>query len=140
MRAILPTRSVRQRGSVAIELAGVFIVLVALLMPIFLIGRVYFHYNIVTNAANLAARYAARGTSAELQNGSRETGARALVAEILTDAGITTVPNVRITCQPFFCNTSVTAVQAVVQVDIPADQLMFPDGLHVNGSATVKYP
>jgi Flp pilus assembly protein TadG len=141
MKTIRPTVLSRHRGSVAVELAGVFMVLAALLWPIFLISRVYYQYNVVLNAAALAAHYAAAGTTAELQSGARETTARTIVTQLLADSAISAVPTVRIACQPSLsCNASVTGVQSMVEVQVPPDIFFFPDGLYVTGSVTVRYP
>jgi Flp pilus assembly protein TadG len=131
----------RQRGSVAVELAGVFLVLLALLFPTFLVGQVLYQHNVLTNVANVAARYMAKGTPAELQNGTRAAGAREIVSSILADAGMSSSPDILIVCKPGgFCSGTVTAVELDVQVQGLGDGTMLPHSFYLRASATAPYP
>ena len=137
----------RQRGIAAIELAIMMPVLVLMLvMPLYL-GRVFWHYTVIQNAANDAARYLSKIPAAEMANPARAPTVVAVANSIIAEELAELAPGaygygVLISCDGSVCLGF--SRPATVRVDISAliQDIFFPglNPLSIQLVADVSYP
>jgi Flp pilus assembly protein TadG len=133
MSASLPANGARgarrrQRGSAAVELALILMLLFGLLTVPLLFGRVFMHYSMAQKAAHDAARFLASAPQRDIRWArldSSEIGvaalARAIARETLAEANTgLAVPAVDVYCDGETCigNTTPTKVQVIVRMSI----------------------
>ncbi len=116
------SRSLRQAGSVAVEVALALTAMAFVFTFLFEIGRALLVYNAGRNAAYAATRYVALGTPAELADGSRVDAGRALFRSLAGDSSATTDARLTVGCVPYLdCGSPVTAVSAVYRFRVGGD-------------------
>ncbi len=142
----------KQRGATIVEAAFVLPILFMFLIGILEFGRAYNEYQVLTNAAREAARFAVAptpGTSGQLpcNGGSNCAAVQQVATSFLNSAGITpaTAPtNTTIACSSFTnpitgntLNEYCTSVTVTAPFSILAPKLLFGNsGISVNMSST----
>ena len=137
----------QQRGIAAIELAIMLPVIVLMLvMPLYL-GRVFWHYTVIQNAANDAARYLSKIPVTEMTNPARAPAlvavANAIVAEELAELapgayGYSLV----ITCDGMGCVGFTRPAVVRVTISVLVQEIFFPglNNLTIPLGVDVTYP
>jgi hypothetical protein len=79
-----PTRFRRQRGTAAVELAFVSVLLCIMLLGGYMLGRAVWRYNLVAAAASAGARYLSAGPWTD----QRLADAKQLIVDLAGDVGV----------------------------------------------------
>jgi Flp pilus assembly protein TadG len=85
-RQLAPDGGRSQRGSAAIELALILMMMFVLLFATLQFGRIFWQYNAVQKATHDAARFLALVPTSEMSDLTKATGARTLAQQIVVDA------------------------------------------------------
>lgn len=137
----------RQRGIAAVELAIMLPVLVLMLvMPLYL-GRVFWHYTIIQNAAHDAARYLSKIPASEMNNPNRAPAAVAVANAIVEEELAGVAPSaftysLIISCDGFGCVGFSRPAEVRVTISILLEDIFFPslNPLSITLPAAVTYP
>lgn len=142
-----PKSACRQRGVAAIELAFMLpIFLLLLALPLYF-GRVFWHYTVVQNAVQDAARYLSAVPQIEMKDPSRIASvlavANAIIAAEIAElqpgnyAPIVTLQCNNVSCTGFALPSTVTA-----NIQLLMDDVLFSDvtSLSIPLSATATFP
>lgn len=139
----------REQGTAAVELAIICVMAIAIIPLIFLFGRVFWHYNVLKQAAFDAAHYAASASASRMAANSANVNATAtaIVVNAVKDAGMEPGVEVFIMCLPqFFCSqvssgTIKVAVRSTLtDPGFAAFNSMFLDYEEFRVSATAEVP
>lgn len=108
----------KQKGTAAVELAIICMMAITIIPFIFLFGRVFWHYNVLKQAAFDAARYVASAHASKMIANSADvtSKATALVADAVAVAGMDPGVDVMTLCLPtYICSqTSGGTIKVVV--------------------------
>lgn len=137
----------RQRGIAAVELAIVLPVLVLMLvMPLYL-GRVFWHYTVIQNAAHDAARYLSKIPASEMNNPTRGPAAVAVADAIVAEELAEVAPGefrytLLISCGGFECAGYSRPAEVRVAIEMILEDIFFPslNPLSITLQAAVTYP
>ena len=112
----------REKGTAAVELAIICVMAIAIIPLIFLFGRVFWHYNVMKQAAfDAAAHIASTSTSRMIANSAEVQGAAAeLVGRAVAAAGMDPAVDVAAVCLPkLICSqTSSGTIKVAVMATI----------------------
>lgn len=112
----------REQGTAAVELAIICVMAIAIIPLIFLFGRVFWHYNVLKQAAYDAANYIAYASTSRMvaDSGDIRNTAAVLVANAAAASGMDPVMDVSTICLPkFYCaQTNSGTIKVVVMATI----------------------
>jgi hypothetical protein len=121
-----------QRGIAAVELAVILPLFVVLLaFPVYL-GRVFWHYSVIQQAAQDAARYLSKAPLAEMSNPTRAVAVAAvanqIVAEELAELAPGSIPTiVTVVCDGGSCGGMVRPATVRVNIQMYMEDIFFSD-------------
>jgi hypothetical protein len=147
MTFITPKSTRQQRGIAAVELALLLPIFLALLSLPLYFGRVFWHYTVVQNAAQDAARYLSSVPQIEIKDPS-QIGAVVAVAGAIIAAETaqlnpgTYAPTVAILCNGGVCGGFSIPLTVTVHIELLMEDVFFPNatGLSVPIAADAAYP
>jgi Flp pilus assembly protein TadG len=132
-----PTRFRRQRGTAAVELAFVSVLLCIMLLGGYMLGRAVWRYNLVAAAAGAGARYLSAGPWTD----QRFAEAKQLIVDLAGDVGVTDLTFEK-NCQPlgYACSdpkSETTQLYVSTPFDDPTG-IIFTDSRLVSVTVTVR--
>jgi Flp pilus assembly protein TadG len=132
MRPAFLPRARAQRGSTMIELAGVALLMAALLPALMLFGRVFYQYSVIKSSCHSAALYMALLPPAAFRDPDEMARAKAvaqqMVASSIVEAGISgasTLSSVDIRCDGIQCQSGKVPTVINVNMAFSIDDLGF---------------
>jgi Flp pilus assembly protein TadG len=104
----------------AVELALLLTPLMFLLLGAFVLGHVFWQYNVLKNATYSAARYVATaGTWAQLKTGAaRRAAVETMAKELAAEAGVASDFDVVVTCRPANACGGSAVTSVTIGVDV----------------------
>jgi Flp pilus assembly protein TadG len=133
-----PARFRRQRGTAAIELAFVSVLLCIMLLGGYMLGRAVWRYNLVAAAASAGARYLSSGPWTD----QRLADAEQLIVDMAGDVGVTDLTFEKPECHPplYGCadpKSETTLLTVWTPFDDPTG-IIFTDSRVVSVTVTVR--
>jgi Flp pilus assembly protein TadG len=135
---LTPARFRRQRGTAAIELAFVSVLLCIMLLGGYMLGRAVWRYNLVAAAASAGARYLSSGPWTD----QRLADAEQLIVDMAGDVGVTDLTFEKPDCNPplYGCadpKSETTKLTVWTPFDDPTG-IIFTDSRVVSVTVTVR--
>jgi Flp pilus assembly protein TadG len=132
-----PARFWRQRGTAAVELAFVSVLLCIMLLGGYMLGRAVWRYNLVAAAAGAGARYLSAGPWSD----QRLAEAEQLIVDLAGDVGVTDLTFEK-NCQPlaYACSDPKSETTQLL-VSTPFDDptgIIFTDSRLVSVTVTIR--